>query len=1138
VLLILLCACGAAVHAATFTVTNLNDSGPGSLRQAILDANNQAGPDVIVFESSLSGTIQLQSVLPPISEAVQLIGPGADKVTIRRFTGGDYRIFFVQSGPTTISGLTISNGSVTGGGNGGGLYSTTMNITLAGLVFDGNAASRGGGVYVTGNNLLIQDCTFKNNVSSSNGGGLYVYLNAPNGLQRIERSTFSGNSGNGGGAYAGSNTPTAMQHFSNCTFTGNLSTVGTNSAGGVVVDAVGTVLFTNVTVAGNSTPSTGSANLGGIRSSGSSPPRLRNSIVADNFRGTIPTDLSGNFQSLGHNLIGDPSGGSIIEQPGDVFGMAGSPIDPMLGALGDHGGATFTLPLLAGSPAINAGSAVGAPERDQRGQGRLGEPDIGAYEYAPSSPALAAFRDGAAVQNGGTDSLGGHFGAGEPNPLTYTLMNVGGSTLVLSNPAGIGSLQNCTVVIDSAPLGHIPAQTSTSTVLRITPAAPGPFSFTYSIGSNDAGNDPYTWTIEGTATAPAPGMRVERNGNLVPSGGADDVGTLFAAGVNSDITYAIQNTGSATLTLTGSLSISAQANCTVTITSGPATTVTAHSGTAATLRIQPSGLGAFSFQVSIASNDSAQNPYTWTISGLSTAAAPSIRISRAGTPIPSGGSDALGPRTPAAAFTVNYDVGNVGTGDLTMTNPPTIALALNCTVTVTQPPATTVSPGQGSAFTLEVTPTSSGPFSFQVRLQSNDSTANPYTFLAGGSGGVPQLAVSRNAVPIAPGGSDVVSGASPATPITLEYVLANDGANSLSITTPVDAPNNLNNCTAVITMQPSSALGPSMVALLVVEVTPSAAGTFGGTISVQSDDGAQSTYTWTFTGTAEVALPVISVTRNGSGIAPGGTDTMGVVPTGVVRTITYTIENSGTEPLELTGSPNLVDVSAGSNITSVSVAVPPSSPVGVGASSSFTIEYEMTSDAAFDFSVSIDSNDPATPAYTWTVSGTGGSQIPVMGVARGSSSVPGSSVDNVGNLPVGQASSMVYTIENTGTADLELTGATLVAITGVVNCTATVTTAPTATIGPMGSETFTIEVTPTAAGAFTFHITIESNDPGAASYQWTVLGTGTSGNGGSSSSSENGCSTSEHSSPWLLLIALALALLLPTRLRRIRGARS
>ncbi|MCS7145285.1 MAG: right-handed parallel beta-helix repeat-containing protein [Nitrososphaerota archaeon] len=74
---------------ATFTVTNLNDSGPGSLRQAISDANNSPGIDRIEFDPALAGTITLESPLPQITEAVIIDGSTA-------------------GGPITLDGSTYS----------------------------------------------------------------------------------------------------------------------------------------------------------------------------------------------------------------------------------------------------------------------------------------------------------------------------------------------------------------------------------------------------------------------------------------------------------------------------------------------------------------------------------------------------------------------------------------------------------------------------------------------------------------------------------------------------------------------------------------------------------------------------------------------------------------------------------------------------------------------------------------------------------------------------------------------------------------------------------------------------------------------------------------------------------------------
>ena len=67
----------ASAQAADFTVTNLADSGPGSLRQAILDSNGAPGADRVLFKSGLSGTVSLTGGELSITGPLDVIGPGA-----------------------------------------------------------------------------------------------------------------------------------------------------------------------------------------------------------------------------------------------------------------------------------------------------------------------------------------------------------------------------------------------------------------------------------------------------------------------------------------------------------------------------------------------------------------------------------------------------------------------------------------------------------------------------------------------------------------------------------------------------------------------------------------------------------------------------------------------------------------------------------------------------------------------------------------------------------------------------------------------------------------------------------------------------------------------------------------------------
>src|ERR1051326_4226274 len=100
--------------AATTTVTNGNDTGPGSLRQAILDASSG---DTINFAPSVT-TVYLSSGELVIDKNLTITGPGAsaDRLTVkRRFNAPEFRIFHITLSTVTafISHLMISNGNVT-----------------------------------------------------------------------------------------------------------------------------------------------------------------------------------------------------------------------------------------------------------------------------------------------------------------------------------------------------------------------------------------------------------------------------------------------------------------------------------------------------------------------------------------------------------------------------------------------------------------------------------------------------------------------------------------------------------------------------------------------------------------------------------------------------------------------------------------------------------------------------------------------------------------------------------------------------------------------------------------------------------------------------------------------------------------
>jgi hypothetical protein len=174
-----------------YLVTTTADSGPGSLRQAILDANSDTcatDANGIIFDSSVKPTITLSSGVLEISHSLNIMGPGQSNLAISG--GGTVEVFHIDSGATVqISGVTIENGGgvfVSGGIRNDGTL-TLLGSTLSG---NSNIPNGAGGIWNTGI-LTVEGCTLSGNSNFSTVGGI---LNN-GGTVTITDSTLSGNSG-------------------------------------------------------------------------------------------------------------------------------------------------------------------------------------------------------------------------------------------------------------------------------------------------------------------------------------------------------------------------------------------------------------------------------------------------------------------------------------------------------------------------------------------------------------------------------------------------------------------------------------------------------------------------------------------------------------------------------------------------------------------------------------------------------------------------------------------------------------------------------------------------------------------------------------------------------------------------------
>jgi hypothetical protein len=430
-------------HAANYTVVNNSDSGSGSLRQAIVNAN--AGGGGTISFANVTGSISLQSPLPILTANISIQGPGYSQLAIIcsntialsiltnsgtstssmsgltiQSTMANFGTFALLNsfigpqfhpGPTPVynSGtmtlsrciltgnqipdgndsienhgtINLDNCSITNNRGGGSVYNSG-NLTMDNCVVSGHTwfTSSLGGIVNDGGIVILRNCEISNNWSLQ-GGGIWNggALFVTNSLINSNLSFYSDIDTPAGALY---NIGYAV--LVNTTISGNKAA----GAGGGIWNSGGLRLL-NCTIASNfvtgniyNRPTSGGGVWNWYQDIDVAVFQCRNTIIAGNHSSSTnctlcEDDISGYMDSFGHNLVQETNG--WINAGYGSGDLLG--VDPLLGPLQDNGGPTWTHALLTGSPAIDAGDPTGAPSEDQRGVPRPQGPgfDIGAFEY-------------------------------------------------------------------------------------------------------------------------------------------------------------------------------------------------------------------------------------------------------------------------------------------------------------------------------------------------------------------------------------------------------------------------------------------------------------------------------------------------------------------------------------------------------------------------------------------------------------------------------------------------------------------------------------------------------------------------------------------------------------------------------------
>ena len=488
---------------ATFTVVNNSDSGVGSLREAIINANATSANDTINFSVVNSPcTIILGSALPNIATTstagtLTINGLSASNLTIDA-NQGNFRIFTIDTGGNlTISGVTVTRAQHSSGGV--GAFNNNGTLTVTNSTISGNISLGATGFYnAPGSTLNISNSTISGNTATQGSGGGIFNL----GTLSISNSTISGNtasfSGGGGGIRNGASGASGTFRVTNCTISGNSAITG----GGIFNDS-GTLNIANTIIA--------------------------NSLAPGQL---TPTDYAGSG-SIGTNLNNLVQDGTLNDTTGNSSGSGNIAGNPFLSSLASNGGPTKTMAFTSSSPSsvtaggdVNVSNAAPIFGLDQRGYLRstTTPSSIGAFEFGGSTPTAPTVTSVSPTTGSG---------AGGTN-ITITGTNIAGATSVT-----IGGTAASNLVVNSPTSITVttPAHTAGAVSIEVT-----------TVGGTNTANTLYTYTP--TVTQNTNNLAINATTLTITGAGFDTIAANNTVSLSSGATGTVTSATATQLTVT------------------------------------------------------------------------------------------------------------------------------------------------------------------------------------------------------------------------------------------------------------------------------------------------------------------------------------------------------------------------------------------------------------------------------------------------------------------------------------------------------------------------------------------------------------------------------------------------------------
>lgn len=347
---------------------------------------------------------------------------------------------------------------------------------------------------------------------------------------------------------------------------------------------------------------------------------------------------------------------------------------------------------------------------------------------------------GTEISNAGSCSFG-NIQTSNSSAKTVWVYNVGIGSMTLSSLPTLSGADAGQFSLNTTGINNtIAFNDGTSFTVTFSPTTTGTKNAVLTIPNDDSDESPFTINLSGTGTAgPSPEINLVRGSTSLASGTTMNMGRRSSGTTSFSETILLQNTGNATLTLTGPPYVSlsgADANQFSLNQTSMTGSVASSGSTWFEVSFAPTSAGIKNATLTIANNDLDESSYTVQLTGTALGAQPVIVVRRSTDTIPAGGSYWFD-INPSCVTDISFQIWNYGSSTLNLSGTPRVRLVGvvdNAFAVVSQPSVASIAPNGGTTFTLEscLLPFPSGGFyrdeSAVVEIESDDPDVPTFSF--------------------------------------------------------------------------------------------------------------------------------------------------------------------------------------------------------------------------------------------------------------------------------------------------------------------------------------------------------------------------------------------------------------------------